>query len=240
MNRKVFNTVIILIWAVLIGFLVAKIFFGKYVGIAYSSPVLVSAGNYVDSHFWLKRACYFVTTFITYYLYLCSCCQVWKLKWKWVAIITPVLLALQVVKYFEPAIGSALDCVLMFILPYFMGAKFKTTAYIFAAHSLSQIIVGYARNIPINVISPNFMTMLLLGIDMYLWLLLYYFYANRFKGGNKMGEFAPPFWGDNKDHYEKELAKTNKKIDSCKNDKERAKLIAYRDCIVAKLKEFKD
>lgn len=240
MNKKVFNTVIILIWVTIIAFLVAKIFFGEYVAIAYSNPFLVKIGQFIDNHFWLKRFCYFLTTFATYYLYLCACCQVWKLKWKQLAIITPILLVMQVVKYFEPTIGSALDCVCMLSLPYVLGAKYKTTVYIFTAHSLSQIIVAYARNIPLHIINPNFMTMLLLMIDAYLWLILYYFYSNKFKGDKNMGEAMPPFWSKNKDFYEKELTKTEKKISECKNDKELEKLVAYKDCVLEKLKEFKD
>lgn len=239
-NKKLFNTIIILIWTTIVAFLVAKIFFGEYVAIAYSNPFLVKIGQFIDNHFWLKRFCYFLTTFVTYYLYLCACCQVWKLKWKQLGIITPILLVMQVVKYFEPTIGGMLDYAFMLACPYFLGAKYKTVIYIFTAHTLSQLIVGYARNIPVYAVNMNFMTMFLLGIDAYLWLILYYVYSNKLKGDNNMGEFMPPIWGDNKDFYEKELAKTEKKISECKNDKELEKLVAYKDCVLEKLKEFKD
>jgi hypothetical protein len=184
MNKKVLNVMIWLTWGILAFFLIAKLFFGEWYAIVITNEKLVNIGIFIDTHFWVTRAVAFCTTFITYWLYLCACSRQWYLKWKQIAWILPILLALQVVKYFNPTVGSSLDLVAMILIPYLLKSDFKSTVFVFTAHSLSQLLVTYVRNLPVLTNMYNSATMLVMCIDIYFWLLLYYFYQNKYKKEN--------------------------------------------------------
>ena len=184
MNKKVLNVMIWLTWGILAFFLIAKLFFGEWYAIVITNDKLVKIGIFIDNHFWLKRVIAFCTTLITYWLYLCACSQQWHLKWKQIAWIFPILLALQVVKYYDATIGSQLDLIAMILIPYLLKSSFKSTAFVFTAHSISQVLVAYVRNLPTLTNMYNSMTMIVFGIDLYFWLLLYYFYQNKYKKEN--------------------------------------------------------
>lgn len=184
MNKKVLNVMIWLTWGILAFFLIAKLFFGEWYAIVITNEKLVNIGIFIDTHFWVTRAVAFCTTFITYWLYLCACSRQWYLKWKQIAWILPILLALQVLKYFAPTQGSVIDYCLMLVLPYFLKAEYKSVAFVFTCHCLSQMVVAYVRNLPILTNMYNSATILILCIDTYFWLLLYYFYQNKYKKEN--------------------------------------------------------
>lgn len=181
MNKKVLNVMIWLTWIILACFLVAKLFFGEWVAIVVTNAKLVKIGQFMDSHFWLYQGVAFLFTLLTYWIYLCACSRQWHLKAKQIAWILPVLIALQFVKIYYAQIGSQLDVVTMILLPYLLKSDFKSTVFVFTAHSISQIVCLFARNMPALPIMYNSMSMIILMIDQYIWLLLYYFYQNKYK-----------------------------------------------------------
>lgn len=71
----------------------------------------------------------------------------------------------------------------------------------------------------------NIITQFICGIDMYVWLLLYYLYSNLYKESIiKMGSFAPPLWGKNEKLIKKEIEKIDKKLEVEVDEKKKAKL----------------
>lgn len=184
MNKKVLNVMIWLTWGILAFFLIAKLFFGEWVAIIVTNERLVKIGVFIDNHFWLYETLTFVFTLLTYYLYLCACSRKWRLSTKSILCIVPILLILHVVKYFNPTIGMVLDYCTMFVIPYYLGATYKDTAFIFCGHCMSQMASLYIRNIPVNPLMYNSMSMIILMIDQYIWLLIYYFYQNKYKKEN--------------------------------------------------------
>lgn len=181
MNKKVLNVMIWLTWGILAFFLVVKLFFGEWVAIVVTNDKLVKIGVFIDNHFWAYQAVAFLFTLLTYWIYLCACSKQWYLRWKQTTWIFPILVVLQLIKIYYPQIGSQLDLVAMILLPYLLKSDFKSTAFVFTAHSISQIVCLFARNMPSLPIVYNSMSMIILMIDQYIWLLLYYFYQNKYK-----------------------------------------------------------
>ena len=181
MNKKVLNVMIWLTWGILAFFLVVKLFFGEWVAIVVTNDKLVKIGVFIDNHFWAYQAVAFLFTLLTYWIYLCACSKQWYLHWKQIAWILPILVVLQLVKIYYPTQGMVLDYCAMFALPYFLHSEYKSTLFVFIAHCLSQMVSLYVRNIPVTPIMYNSMSMIILMIDQYIWLLLYYFYQNKYK-----------------------------------------------------------
>ena len=184
MNKKVLNVMIWLTWGILAFFLIVKLFFGEWVAIVVTNDKLVKIGVFIDNNFWVYEVLTFCFTCLTYYLYLCACSKQWKLSFKSIGVILPILLILHIVKYFNPTIGTQIDLILMMAIPYFLKASFGSTIFVFTAHSASQLITLYVRNIPVSPLMYNSMSMIILMIDQYIWLLLYYFYQNKYKKEN--------------------------------------------------------
>lgn len=184
MNKKVVLTMIILTWIILFSFLIAKLFFGYWFVATINNDIIISIGNFVDNNYWLKMFCYLCTTLLTYWLYLCAVCQQWFLKWKQVLICFPIIVIFFIIKIFNFQIGNSLDYVCMFGLPFLLNAKYKNVVLIFTAHILSLLLVVYCRNFDVGLLNLNFITTIITIIDGYLWLLLYYFYMNKYKKGD--------------------------------------------------------
>lgn len=72
----------------------------------------------------------------------------------------------------------------------------------------------------------NTLTSLICCIDAYVWLLLYYLYANLYKGEKFMGNVMPPFWGKMQNEIEAEIKRLDEKIEKCDNEK---KISKYRE-----------
>ena len=187
MNRKVIKTMLFLVIFELLAWYILKIFMPSEFMLIVNNERLIEAGQYVDTHIWLKVICIYVTAFITYFLYLCAVCK----KKKLTAIESfIVLIAISIsiaIEYCLPEFITIYNIITMFGLPLIFKAEFKTTYIVFIVHGLAQILSMNIRGIPITEINFNYLTLFMLMIDGYFWLLLFYFYYN-YKEENKREE----------------------------------------------------
>lgn len=188
MNKKVFITTFILFGIMLVGCILAKTLFGANLAIVIENSKLIQIGEYLDNHFWVMECIAFILTFITYNLYLCAISGKWFLNWKELLIITPILIGMQFVKIYIPAIGIYLDIIAMIIIPIFikskfdLGTKYKIFVTIYSIHCLGQLLCLYVRTLPIQLISVNSAVSLVFMIDQYIIQIMYYFFGNYIGG----------------------------------------------------------
>lgn len=226
MNKRVLKTMIILCWVFLVAYALLKTIpqlANRFV-IAVNNERLVKVGAFIDSQVWLQQIVYGLTTLLTYHFYLCACIKRWHLSIKQTIISLVVIIPNQVLTYFYPQIGSVVSFVIMFCLPCVFRADYRTVAIIFATHILGQLAISYIRSQELYLVDLNTITQLVMLLDMYVWLLLYYLYSNLYKEKKFMGTAAPPLWGNMAAQIKKEIANLDKKIAECNNEKKRAKL----------------
>ena len=89
----------------------------------------------------LKQCLYFITSWFTYFCYLCACKQKWNLTLKEHLALIIVIAILIVLRKFLPIIGLNIDVVLMVFIPCCMKANYKQVAIIFTVHSLGQLLL---------------------------------------------------------------------------------------------------
>lgn len=208
MNKKVLRTIIYLCWAFLVAFVLLKTVWADKFAIAISSPNIINVGNFIDNHVWLRQIVHCITSLLTYQFYLCACCRKWHLSWKQYLIFTPIIIGLTYLTYYFPMVMMNINFVFMFAAPFFLKANYIDVVIIFSAHVIGQVAISLIRSQPINLVDVNIISQLICGIDMYVWLLLYYLYSNLYKESIiKMGSFAPPVWS-RKDEINKEIART--------------------------------
>lgn len=181
MNKRVLKTMIFLLWIFLVSFQIVKIFFGEWFAIRISNENILQIGAFIDEHEWLKQGLYVITSWFTYFCYLCACKQKWNLTIKEHLALIIVMAILVVLRKFFPIIGMNIDVVLMVFIPCCMKAEYKQVAIIFTVHSLGQLLLLNIRSLPLLLLGTDFVTQFILSMDAYLWLVLYYLYANKYK-----------------------------------------------------------
>lgn len=226
MYKRVLKTVIILCWVFLIAFALLKTIpaLSSKFAIVVNNKKLVGIGNFIDERPWLQQIVYCVTTILVYHFYLCACVSKWHLSLKETLFSLAFILPNQVLTYFLPQIGSVIAFIIMFTLPFLLKANYRTVVIIFATHTLGQLVISYIRGEALYQVSMNTVTQMIMLIDMYVWLLLYYLYSNLYKEKNFMGTAAPPIWDKMNKEIKAEIAKIDAKLAGCDDENCIAKL----------------
>lgn len=187
MNKKVLKVMIALVMIFLCAFYVLKIFFPEQFVMVIENERLVQIGEYIDNHLWLYIMITCVTNFITYWLYLCAVTHKWYLNWKEIVTVLCVIALTQGVYEFDETLASGIHIIAMICLPLISSAQLKEVAIVFSFNYLSQLLSTLIRNLPLLLTNVNFMTIFLMTLEQYFWLLLFYLYFN-FKKEEKDGK----------------------------------------------------
>lgn len=178
MNRKVFVTMLSLCVAFLLGLYIAKIFFPQEFAFAISNENVATIGNVIDSNIVLTWICAMITSFITYWLFLCACKRKYTLNWKEIVVVLIFIVAVRVIRMFDVNLASHISISSFFIIPLVFKHDLKIATITFAIHGLSQVLSLSIRNLPIYFINVNSITAILAGGECILWLVLMYIIFN--------------------------------------------------------------
>ena len=178
MNKKVFISMLSLSVCFLIGMYVLKFFFPEEFMMCIQNEKLITIGTFIDSHEWLYYICCGATAFITYWLYCCACKGSLRLKWYEILEILLVIVICRVVNFYDVTMATAISMSSFFFLPAIMKGDLRRSALTYTTHTMCQALSLGIRNLPIYLTSTNFITMLILGLESYLWLILFYIIFN--------------------------------------------------------------
>lgn len=178
MNKKVFISMLILVIVFLVGLYVAKIFFPQEFMMSIQNERIIMIGEFIDSHEWLYYVCCGLTSFVTYWLYCCACSGRLWLKWYEILEIVIVIVLCRVVNFYDMTIATAISISSFAFLPALMKGRLKRTSIVYTTHTMCQALSLGIRNLPIYLPNTNFVTGLLMTIEMYFWLLLFYIIYN--------------------------------------------------------------
>lgn len=163
---------------------IAKIWYPEEFIFIIENERLIQIGDFVDSHEWLYYVCCGVTAFITYWLYCCAVSHKLYLKWYEILIVVGTIVGLRFLNFYDETLATALSYASFLFLPALCGGDMKTCGLVFTVHSLSQGLSLRIRNLPIYLTTSNFITFLLLSLECYFWLLLFYVIFNYKKKEN--------------------------------------------------------
>ena len=185
MNKKALKVMIVLVIAFLLALYVLKIFFPQEFVMVVENDKLVSIGHYVDNHLWLHIILGIITSFITYWLYIGAVTRKWCLNWKELICVIIACILTQLFYYFIDAnIGSYISIFAMILIPIISNATLKDVGTVFTIHSMSQLVSMSIRGLGNLLVDTNYITIFLMTLECYFWLLLFYFYYN-YKGDKK-------------------------------------------------------
>lgn len=187
MNKNILRVMLILTVVFLTAMYVAKFFFPDWLVLTVCSPNVIKFGNYVDTHLWADIIATFICGFATYWLYCCACCGRWALKW-WECLVILLVIGVSYTLWkFVPDISMHFDIVAMLMLPLIFKGSFTKTVITYTIHGFAQILSLGIRHIALRMPSADFASFLILGIDMYVWLVILYLFMNYNKKENKDG-----------------------------------------------------
>ena len=178
MNKKVFVSMLTLCVVFLVGLYIAKIFFPQEFVMTVSNKQLIKVGQFIDSSKWLFFLFGTITAFITYYLYCCASCGRKFLKWYEIFEILGVVLIVKIISPYNNSIASAIELSAFLFLPALMKGYLKNAAITFTIHGIAQVLSLSIRNLPMYLATKTTLSIILLAIDMYLWLVLCYVIFN--------------------------------------------------------------
>jgi hypothetical protein len=177
-NKKIYISMLVLAISFLVAMYVLKIFFPQEFMLAIQNERIIMVGEFINSHLWLRYICYLVTSFFTYWLFCCACCHKLKLKWNECLYILIAIICIAVVELFDFNISTHLSIASFLVLPALMGGDLKTTAVVYSIHGIAQCLMLGIRNLPMYLVSVNYLTIFFVGIETYLWLILFYIIFN--------------------------------------------------------------
>ena len=181
MNKKVLKVMLTLIALFLLGLYIIKIFLPDQFIMVIENEHIVSFGKLIDSSWYLTELCAVLTSLITYWLYLCAVTKKWFLNWKELLVVLITIAGIHALYEWDVTIASGFSTIAMCLLPALFKADLKTTATVFTFHYGAQLFSTKIRSLPMLLTNVNSVTMMLMALDAFLWLLLFYFYYN-YKG----------------------------------------------------------
>ena len=178
MYKRVLKTMIALVCVFLVALYILKIFFPEQFIMVIEDDNLLLIGNYVDNNLWLHIILACITSFLTYWLYIGAVTRKWCLNYRELVSVVIAIAVTQTLYSFESttALASGISIISMFAIPIISNANLKDVTLVFSIHSLSQILSTSIRQLPFMLTNVNYATILLMGIECYFWLLLFYLY----------------------------------------------------------------
>lgn len=178
MNKKVFIAMLILTISFLVSFYVLKIFFPQEFVMAVENEQLIKIGTFIDSHKWAYYTMAFITAFITYWLYCGAICGKLYLNVKETLITMTTIILSFVINEHSPTFAMHYSICAMLVLPALFNGQIKRLALVYSIHGLAQVLSMNVRNLPMLFSTFNSLFGILMTLECYFWLLLFYIIFN--------------------------------------------------------------
>lgn len=228
--------------ALVIIFLVAcyilKIFFPEQFILSIENDTIIAIGQYVDSNKWLYYLFGIFTSFLTYWLYLCAVCRRWYLKWYECLIVLAVIGVSIGCTFIDANLYTAISYTSFIFLPLLFKANLKEVGIVYTVHIISQFLTLSIRNLSSYMNNPNSVSMLLLTIDCYLWLLLFYIYYN-YKEDNKWVGGVHQCMENTLEEKKEKSPESTKKSQTCKKIEKSTKKKLQKEKIKKSIRKLK-
>lgn len=189
MNIKIAKTLLTLSIIYIVGFYVIKFIFPDFLLLQITDQNILSLGRFIESNEIFLRIYYCLSTFLTFYLFVCASRGNFKLNWKELIYLVVATAINELVTTFLPNLMVQTSTSLMLILPLLCKGKLFYTVFSFVVHGyLSQFLFSI-RGFETVITNINIASGFVLGLEGYVWLILLglVFYL---KENNKHGTYT--------------------------------------------------
>ena len=175
MNYKVSKTMLILCVVYLLGFYVLKFFFPEILLQSITSPTILTLGKFINSWIGFEYIIGLICSFATLYLFACASSGNFKLSKISLIVISVATILITLVLDLLPELYTHTSIVLMFACAVAQKGKLSYATISFALHGyLSQFLLSIRgfETIIIQISEIGLLSSLILGFEMYVWLVL--------------------------------------------------------------------
>lgn len=191
---KAVKRAIIICWIMLIVCFIIKLVGGNWFEIICDNKHFINVCSYIDNHLVLKYIIAFITYLLSSYFIILACSLLPKPNWKQIIIVFSALTFVWASQFILPIIKNILEVINTFALPIILNSfkrisletrPIKKTWYlgiigcilIFVFQLLSLI----TRNIGIKYIDNSTLISIILMLDYYIMIMLYFLYIKLLK-----------------------------------------------------------
>lgn len=179
MKENKYKVLIIACWGALIFCFIIKLFGGNFFEPYVNNDKFIAACNWLDDTLWAKCLVSSVVYCIGFYLvYLAMIKKRLFKDWWYILLCLPC----SILKGFNAYIGVAYDIVLMIVIPLITtkAKRWKQIILGFILVAIFQLISLFTRDIGWYLPSDSMLILLIMQIDYYIMIVLYYLYSNSY------------------------------------------------------------
>ncbi len=193
----VYHRAIIICWILLVIFLILKIFGSNVANIVCNNQVVINICVFIDNNLIFKILLGTISSFISYtllYLAILRKRNFTKVEWIVMCVTIPIFVTLRLL---FSQVSYIFDIIQYFIMPFIFsrGKKVKCIEWFIPVmiygnvlNFLFQLISLFAKNVALQNVESTLIGVILM-IDVFIMLGLYYLYSNNYKGEKNMGWF---------------------------------------------------
>lgn len=185
MNIKIAKTLLILNIVYIVAFYIIKFAFPDFLLLQITDPNVLKLGSFIESSFVTLEIYYCLSTFLTFYLFVCASRGSFKINWKELIYLIVAVIINELVTHFFPNLCVHTSTSLMFILALLCKGKILYTVPTFVTYGyLSQFLFSI-RGFETIILNINIASGFILGLECYVWLFLFslLFYLKEKKNG---------------------------------------------------------
>lgn len=178
MNKKVIKIAIIIAWCLLIACTAFKLFGSEVFNVAVENQRFLEICQWLETDgAWLQYILmYVLSTLVNIFVVLAASLKP-KVSWKWLLIIIACSSVAWGVKWASSIAGLILDCLILIVLPALIAKKWYYGFIGLAFEFVFQILSMYIRAGDAYICDDNIILSLVISIDYYIMIALYYMYA---------------------------------------------------------------
>lgn len=173
MNTKISKTILILMSIFMIAFWILKLAFPKELLLIITNKEILSVGFFLDNNIWALHLYKFLSTMLTFYLFLCA--SKGKFNLSWIEFISLALLVVlnRFVSEFIPEYYIHISTASMFILSCIGNGKLLYSTITFTVHGLFSMMLFNIRGFETILLNYNMASGIVLSIEGYCWIIMF-------------------------------------------------------------------
>ena len=173
MNKKLSLFLLALCSTYLIVFYILKIVCPEWVLLQVTNPTIVRIGRFFQSSIWLMRTFQILTTFITFYLFICAARGKFGLKWYEALYLLAAATINQTITDYLTQYAVHTSVSLMLILALLCKGKLLYATPSFVIYGFASQLMLTIRGFETILQTFNIATGLVLGLDAWVWLFVF-------------------------------------------------------------------
>lgn len=173
MNIKIARTMLVLCGLYIVGFYILKFVFPDKLLLIVVDPNILQIGALIDGNPIYLHICNIITTFITFYLFVCASRGSFKLNWKDLILLIAGVAINKCVAEFLPELYTHTSISIMLLLAMFCNGKKEYFVPAFVIYGFAEQFLLSIRGFETIIVKMNSASAIVLMLECWVWLVMF-------------------------------------------------------------------